>query len=141
MNEQQQPTLPPALVPHKRIAALSVVGDAVWNISFPALEWMIEHGDNDLYVKAASTLNNWHTEQGWFIEWGNSTRYFELAELACRDLAGFKQMVKLAPAGNEGAQRIIELALMVGEQRNKPWGIGRKNILKRRKQRRGRRRK
>lgn len=135
--EQTPPALP---TPQKRILALSVRGDSVWEISEPVLYWMIEHGNEMLQQKAASTLLTWELNQGWFIEWGNSTRYFELAELACRDLAKFKQMMKTIPADNEGVQRIINLALMVGELHNRPIGIGRKNMLKSRKQSRGKRR-
>jgi len=139
--DNEQPTTPPALpIQHKKILALSVRGDSVWEISEPVLHWMIEHGDEELRKKALFSLGNWELSQGWFIQWGNQTRYFELAELACRDLAKFKQMIKTFPADNPGVQRIIELALMTGEQFNRPIGISRKNILKQRKQSRGKRR-
>ena len=136
------PEQPPALpTQHKRILATSVKGDSVWELSAPVLQWMQEHGDEELSQKAYLTLLGWEMNQGWFIEWGNKTRYFELAELACRDLAQFKQMYTMAPAGHENTQRIIDLALMVGEMYNKPIGNGRKNILlQNKKQRRGRRR-
>lgn len=142
MNNNTPEQTPPALpTQYKRISALSVRGDTVWEISWPVLEWMAENGDEELQKKAYLTLLGWEMNQGWFIDWGNSTRYFELAELACRDLAQFKQMVKTFPGDNEGVQRIIDLALMVGEMYNKPIGIGRKNILlQNKKQRRGRRR-
>lgn len=137
-NEQQPPALPTQ--PQKRIL-MSVLGDSVWEISAPILEWMAEHGDEKLQAKAIATHMSWELNQGWFIEWGNSTRYFELAELACRDLAKFKEMHCMAPAGHENTQRIIDFALMTGELHNKPIPIGRKNVLRQcRKQRRGRRR-
>jgi hypothetical protein len=136
-NTQQPPALP---IQQKRIA-FSVLGDTVWEISEPVLYWMLENGDEDLSHKALATLLDWQFNQDWFIEWGNQTRYFELAELACRNLGQFKQMVKIAPAENESQQRIIDFALMTGELHNKPWGIGRKNVLaQHKKQRRGRRR-
>ena len=137
MNNDIPEQQPPAL-PHKKILALSVKGDSVWEISIPVLKWMQEHGDEELKRTAYLTMLGWEMNQGWFIEWGNRTRYFELAELACRDLAKFKQMYLMAPAGHENTQRIIDLALMTGEMYNKPYGISRKNVLK--KQRRGRRR-
>lgn len=137
-NEQQPPALP--IQPQRRII-MSVLGDTVWEISEPILYWMMENGDADLSRKAMATLLDWEFNQGWFLDWGNSTGYFQLAELACRDLAKFKEMCKIAPADNPGQQRIIDFALMVGEMHNKPIPIGRKNVLRQhRKHSRGRRR-
>lgn len=139
--QEEQNEQPPALPqPQKRIM-FSVLGDTVWEISEPILYWMLENGDADLSHKALATLLDWEPNQGWFIDWGNSTGYFQLAELACRDLAKFKEMHCMAPAGHENTQRIIDFALMVGEMHNRPWGISRKNVLRQqRRQRRGRRR-
>src|SRR5579859_7208714 len=140
-NNNEQPTTPPAMQPQKRILALSVKGDSVWEISHPVLNWMIEHGDEELKQKAIATMIFWEKNQSWFIDWGNNTRYFEMAEMACRNLAHYKEAMKLIPSDNEAMQKIRELALMTGEQFNKPSGIGRKNILKQRRiQSRGKRR-
>lgn len=143
-NDKEQNTnpLPPALSlqqPQKRIPALSVRGDAVWQISEPVLNWMIANGDQSLSHQAFMTKALWEAEQGWFIEWGNQTRYFEQAERACYDLAGYKAAMKAIPSDNPGVQRIRELALMTGEAFNKPIGIGRKNSVWHRKQSRGKR--
>lgn len=143
MNENQNtnPPVPPAL-PQKRIAALSVVGDNVWKISEPVLHWMMEHGDEDLSHKALATLLAWPENQGWFIDWGNKTGYFLLAEQACHDLAKFKHALKTIPIENEAQKRILELALMTGEEFNRPIGMKPHFIRKMKKQRhsRGKRR-
>src|SRR5579859_5104310 len=139
-DNNEQSTTPPAL-PQKRILVMSVVGDSVWEISIPVLKWMLENGDIDLQRKAAATIAFWPQNQGWFIEWGNQTGYFQMAEMACRNLAQYKQVMRMIPADNEAVQRVRELALMTGEQFNKPAGIGRKNVLRQRRiQSRGKRR-
>lgn len=140
-NTNPQPTALPFHQPHKRIAALSVRGDSVWQISEPVLTWMIANGDQELSHKAFMARRNWEAEQGWFIAWGNSTRYFEMAERACHDLAGFKAAMRSIPSDNPSMQRIRELALMTGEAFNKPIGIGRKNAVWHRKHSRGKRNK
>lgn len=139
MEEQNQlPMTPPGVLAQRRILALSVRGDNVWRISEPVLLWMIENGDEDLQQKAASTLLNWEVNQGWFIEWGNNSGYFMMAEKACHDLHNFKQAMKAIPADNPGMQRLRELALMTGEIFNTPGGGFKQSGQ--RKQRRGRRR-
>lgn len=143
MQDSTQPTTPPALpFLQKRIAALSVVGDNVWRISEPVLHWMMEHGDEDLSHKALATLLAWAENQAWFIEWGNKTGYFLLAEQACHDLAKFKQAMKTLPFESESQKRIVELALMTGEVFNKPIGMKIKNVFRMKRQRhsRGKRR-
>lgn len=141
INKKQNTNLPvpPALptMPHKRIAALSVRGDNVWRISEPVLWWMFTNEDESLQEKAVLALNNWELNQGWFIEWGNKTGYFLLAEQACHDLAKFKEALKTIPVENDAQKRMLELALMTGEHFNRPIGIKVRNILKMKKRKQG----
>ncbi|HET8910757.1 MAG TPA: hypothetical protein VFN23_04800 [Ktedonobacteraceae bacterium] len=140
MMEEETPIqqTPPALHPRKRILAISVRGDLVWRMSLPVLNWMIEHGNQELSLKALNTRAYWEQEQGWFIDWGNNVRYFELAELACRDLQTFQQAAKNIPADNEGTKRIIELALLTGREFHKPLGLGWRQLNQKKKHGRGR---
>lgn len=97
---QQPEETPPALPtrPGRRIPALSVHGDEVWQVAQPLLSWAIDNGDEELRAKALRARAYWEQEQAYFIEWGNKTGLFEYTQAAIQDIQGFKKAMKTLPA-------------------------------------------
>ncbi len=156
-NNEPTPQTPPALpfnAPTKRILANSKHGDTIWQMCQPLLDFLLQNGNEDMRAQALKARAYWETEQGYFIDWGNKTRFFEFAELAVQDVVTFRKLLATMPAETQmridyypdGQEEPVEvdvvawLALKAGERVNKartPTGKIVQGVWKRKKGKRG----
>ncbi len=113
---------------YQRNQPVSKHGDVMHEMCVPILDYFIEFGNEELNTKALKTRAYWEQNQTWVIDWAQRSRYFVLAEHACRDLRGFKAVIAQKPYQNEQASMILQIALECGERYNRPKGISRKKI-------------
>ncbi len=129
MEQPKEPitSVHPASI-YQRNTPVSQRGDVMHEMCLPILDYFIEFGDEEMNTKATKAHKNWEENQTWVIDWAQRSRYFVLAEHACRDLRGFKASIAQELYQNEQASMILQIALECGERYNRPKGISRKKI-------------
>ncbi|SRR6266704_1008862 len=136
--EQSEPitSLHPASI-YQRNTPVSTHGDIMHEMCVPILDYFIEFGDEELNTKALQTRAYWEQHQTWVIDWAQRSRYFVLAEHACRDLRGFKAVISQESYQSDFSSMILQIALECGKRYNRPKGISRKKIVGKWKRKRG----
>lgn len=138
MNEEEntQPDQPddiPSALPQKFVLPTSKRGDSIWECCQVIIDYLLQNGDEEMKAQALKARAYWETEQFYFIEWGNKTRFFQLAEMAIADISHFKNLLKTLPPETQmkmdyypdGQEDPIQvdvvawLALKAGERVNK----------------------
>ena len=119
-----------SVLPVEPIQPYSKHGDKIWLQCQPILDWLLQNGDEEMRSKALQTRAYWEQEQVWLLQWCRQVKFFQFAESACADLAGFRKAVETLPPetemqmdywidGQEEPKRVdvvVWLALKAGER-------------------------